>query len=371
LRLRVRKFFCDNSSCERRIFAERLTDVAQLYARGTGRQREALEWIAFSLGGEAGARLARELGLLVSPDTLLNRIRGAFQEDAGDVRVVGVDDFGFKQGNASGTIMVDLERHKIVDILEGHSTELIAQWLRQRPNLEVVARDRSNVCREGIDAGAPKARQVADRWHLLHNLTQVLENFLLTKRTELKKAATAEETMPEEPGTSESGKEDRVQSTEVPDKRPYEHIEGPARQRHERRVEQWKEIRRLHLAGAKVKDISEWTGTSRSTVYRYRELAEPPPRPVHGRKKSVLDPWKPYLIARWNEGCHNAKRLYYEIRDQGYSHSIDIVTKLLSDFRYTEEQGRKLWYEPIFPDSVHSQLPAFRLCSASNSTGGR
>jgi transposase len=341
LRLRVRKFFCDNSSCERRIFAERLTDVAQVYARGTGRQREALEWIAFSLGGEAGARLARELGLLVSPDTLLNRIRGAFQEDARDVRVVGVDDFGFKRGNAPGTIMVDLEHHKIVDILEGHSTELIAHWLGQRPNLEVVARDRSNVCREGIDAGAPKARQVADRWHLLHNLTQVLENFLLTKRTELKKAAT-EQTTPDEPGTSVADKKAHVQSTEIPDKRPYEHIEGPARKRHERIVEQWKEIRRLHLAGAKVKDISEWTGTSRSTVYRYRELAEPPPRPVHGRKKSVLDPWKPYLIARWNEGCHNAKRLYHEIREQGYSHSIDIVTKLLSDFRYTEEQGKKL-----------------------------
>jgi transposase len=114
-----------------------------------------------------------------------------------------------------------------------------------------------------------------------------------------------------------AGKTDRVPTTEIPDKRPYEHIEGPARKRHERLVEQWKEIRRLHLAGAKVKDISEWTGTSRSTVYRYRELAEPPPRPVHGRKKSVLDPWKPYLVRRWNEGCHNAKRLYYEIRDQG------------------------------------------------------
>jgi transposase len=338
----VRKCFCDEASCERRIFAERLQEVARPFARGTGRQREALEWIAFALGGEAGARLARELGLLVSPDTLLNRIRGAFRPDTKDVRMLGVDDFGFKRGNASGTIMVDLEHHKIVDILQGHSTELIARWLRQRPNLEVVARDRSNVCREGIDAGAPKARQIADRWHLLHNLTQVLENFLLTKRTELKQAATAEETTLEEPGTSKVRKEVRVSTTEIPDKRPYEHIEGPARKRHERLVEQWKEIRRLHLAGAKVKDISEWTGTSRSTVYRYRELAEPPPRPVHGRKKSVLDPWKPYLIARWNEGCHNAKLLYQEIRDQGYSHSIDIVTKLLSDFRYTEEQGKKL-----------------------------
>ena len=76
LRVRVRKFFCDEPSCERKIFAERLDNVARLHARSTGRQREALEWIAFALGGEAGARLARELGLLVSPDTLLQRIRG-------------------------------------------------------------------------------------------------------------------------------------------------------------------------------------------------------------------------------------------------------------------------------------------------------
>jgi hypothetical protein len=75
LRVRVRKFFCDQPSCERRIFAERLDEVAHVHARGTDRQREALEWIAFALGGEAGARLAHELGLLVSPDTLLNRIR--------------------------------------------------------------------------------------------------------------------------------------------------------------------------------------------------------------------------------------------------------------------------------------------------------
>jgi transposase len=78
LRVRVRKFFCDVPSCKRRVFAERLEDVARVYARTTDRQREALEWIAFALGGQAGARLARQLGLIVSPDTLLNRIREAF-----------------------------------------------------------------------------------------------------------------------------------------------------------------------------------------------------------------------------------------------------------------------------------------------------
>jgi transposase len=100
LRVRVRKFFCDLPSCERRVFAERLEDVARVYARSTDRQREALEWIAFALGGEAGARLAHELGLIVSPDTLLNRIREAFCADDENVRVLGVDDFGLGRDNA-------------------------------------------------------------------------------------------------------------------------------------------------------------------------------------------------------------------------------------------------------------------------------
>ena len=180
LRVRVRKFFCDEPACERRVFAERLDEVARVYdARTTDRRREALEWIAFALGGEAGARLARELGLLVSPDTLLNRIRGASRGNAEHVRVVGVEDFGFRRGNAPGTIVVDLERHRVVDLFEGHSVESIARWLGQRPGVEVVGRDRSNVCREGVNAGAPHALQVADRWHLLHSLALGLEEFLL------------------------------------------------------------------------------------------------------------------------------------------------------------------------------------------------
>src|SRR5215217_5447828 len=179
LRVRVRKFFCDEPSCERKIFAERLEEVTRPFARATDCQRDALEWIALALGGEAGARLARELGLLVSPDTLLNRIRGASRGNVEHVRVVGVEDFGFRRGNAPGTIVVDLERHRVVDLFEGHSVESIARWLGQRPGVEVVGRDRSNVCREGVNAGAPHALQVADRWHLLHSLALGLEEFLL------------------------------------------------------------------------------------------------------------------------------------------------------------------------------------------------
>jgi transposase len=340
----VRKFFCDEPSCKRKIFAERLEEVARVFARGTERRREALEWIAFALGGEAGARLARELGLLVSPDTLLNRIRGAFRAEAEDVRVVGVDDFAFRKGNAPGTILVDLERHEVADLFEGHSTESIARWLGRHPGVEVVARDRSHVCREGVNAGAPDALQVADRWHLLRSLALSLEEFLLRKRSALGKAAA--------PGTDgEEGRlpgsiDEDVSTLPVRLGRPYGSVEGPALKRHERLVERWEEIRKLHLAGASVKDIAEWVGTSQSTVYRYRELSEPPLRPRYRRKASVLDPYLPYLLGRWNEGCRSAKRLHQEIREQGYRYSVDTVNRLLSSFRHTENQGEKI---PLAP----------------------
>ncbi|MDQ3567084.1 MAG: ISL3 family transposase, partial [Actinomycetota bacterium] len=352
LRVRVRKFFCDEATCERRIFAERLEEVTHPFARGTDRRRGALEWIAFALGGEAGARLARKLGLLVSPDTLLNRIRGAFLADPEEVRALGVDDFGFRKGNASGTILVDLERHRVVDLFEGHSAGSIARWLGQHPGVEVVGRDRSNVCREGVNAGAPGAVQVADRWHLLHSLALGLEEFLLRKRSALGKVA--------EPGTGGKEEErlpgsidDGVSTLPVRLGRPYGSIEGPARRRHERLVERWKDIRRLHLAGARVKDISEWVGTSQSTVYRYRELSEPPPRPGYRRRASVLDPYLPYLLERWNEGCRSAKRLHQEIRERGYRHSIDTVNRLLSSFGHTEQRGKKL---PLAPRAKRGSI---------------
>jgi transposase len=339
-RVQVRKFFCDEPACGRRIFAERLDEVARVHARSTDRQREALEWIAFALGGEVGARLARELGLLASPDTLLNRIRGASRAEAEDVRVLGVDNFGFRKGNAPGTILVDLERRQIVDLFEGHSTELIEQWLRQHPGVEVASRDRSNVCREGISKGAPEAMQVADRWHLLHNLSQVLEEFLLQKRPVLKKAAA----IPEEGAEPEADSDTDV-STPGPmsPNRPrlwHARQEEKARKRHQRLIEQWKDIRHLYLAGANVRFIARKLGINPRTVYRYKDLEEPPPRQTYTTRASVLDPYVPYLLGRWEEGCRNGKQLLREIRERGYSNSERTFIRFTGELRRAGAAGK-------------------------------
>jgi transposase len=345
LRVRVRKFFCDEPSCERKIFAERLEEVTRPFARATDRQRDALEWIALALGGEAGARLARELGLLVSPDTLLNRIRGAFCADGvkNVVRVLGVDDFGLGRDGVPGTIMVDLERHRIVDLLEEHSVESLAKWLSQHPNVEVVSRDRSHICREGIAAGAPQATQIADRWHLLRNLAEKLDEFLGQKRPILE-AAARPPTQPETEGDEDSlpeGSEENLYEDPgapgplTPDRpRPgYAHRQQVSRKHYELVVERWQEIRRLHKAGTDVTGIARKLGTSRPTVYRYKDLAEPPEFGQHRRRGSVLDPWVPYILKRWEEGCRNGKKLFREIRERGYSYSESNVGRLVAELR--------------------------------------
>jgi transposase len=340
LEVRARRFFCDEASCERRIFCERLPEVAAR-ARKTGRLEEALLAIALELGGRAGARLALELGILAACDTLLRRIKGAPLPEVGKVRVLGVDDFAFKKGATYGTILVDLELHKVVDLLPERSQESLVAWFERHPGaaeVEVATRDRSNIYREGLAKGAPGATHVADRWHLLHNLTLTLEEYLLQERPVLRKAA-APEASPEEKDDADFA------SGPIMPNRPRTHdrkIEEAARKRYERLVEQWKNIRRLYLAGADLRHICRQLDISARTVYRYKDLTEPPPRPAYKRKASVLDPYVPYLVRRWSEGCHNGKRLYREIRERGYANSEETCARFTAQLRRAEARGKPI-----------------------------
>lgn len=196
LRVHARRFFCDNPKCERAIFCERLPETAP-HARKTDRLEKALLLIAFELGGEAGARVARELGLLVSPDALLNRIRKVPHPNAEEVRVLGIDDWAKKKGHSYGTILVDLERRRVVDLLPDRTAETLAGWLKAHPKIEVVSRDRYQPYIDSIRAGVPKALQVADRWHLLKNLTDAVERVLERERISLSEALKL--TLPEPP----------------------------------------------------------------------------------------------------------------------------------------------------------------------------
>lgn len=142
-----------------------------------------------ALGGVPGSRLAGRLAMPVSADTLLRLIRAAPIAAYPSPRVVGVDEWAWRRGLRYGTIFVDLERNRVLDLLPDRQADSVAAWLRRHPGVKVVARDRAGVFADGIRQGAPQARQVCDRWHLLRNLGDVLRTVANRHRRAIRQAA--------------------------------------------------------------------------------------------------------------------------------------------------------------------------------------
>lgn len=178
LRLTVRRFHCPAPGCPRRIFAERLPGLAAPGQRATASLRQAQVAIGEALGGEADARLAARLAMPTSPDSLLRRVRQQRRDPSTGPRALGVDDFAFRRGARYGTILVDLERHRVVDLLPDREAGTLAAWLRAQPGIAVVARDRANDSAQAAGEAAPEAVQVADRWPLLKNVRDALQRSL-------------------------------------------------------------------------------------------------------------------------------------------------------------------------------------------------
>ncbi len=320
LHLRVRKFFCRQPACTRRIFTERLPRLVAPYARRTARLESVLRLLAFALGGEPGARLVGHLGMTASPATLLRSLRRATVAERPTPRVLGVDDWAFRKGHRYGTILVDLEQHRVVEVLPARNAEPLVDWLQAHPGVEVFSRDRAPAYAEAARKGAPRAIQVADRWHLLQNLVEALERCLLRFRPALKAAAgMGDSILGPLPG---SGEIDLV---------PWrQRAEATSQQRHANKVERYEQMRTLRDAGFTVLDIAQIVGATRRTVYRYLALEGPPERQRPQRAgRGVLAPYEPYLVQRWAEGCRNRSRLCREIRLLGYRHSARTVSLFL------------------------------------------
>lgn len=321
---RCRRFFCINPHCRQQIFSERLPEVAEPYARKTRRLTVILRAIAFVCGGEEGARLLDRLAIPASPDTLLREIRRTRDDNCPTVRVVGVDDWALRRGQRYGTILVDLERHCPVDLLPERSAEALASWLGAHPEVEVVSRDRGDCYIKGAEQGAPQATQVADRWHLLHNLQEALVLVVDRHRQKLKEAAklaqlaSSESELPEVSSAAVPPTPSQAKSTRV--------------RRHQRRLERFQQVIELHAQGVAIREIARRLHMHRRTIRLWLERESLPERAVPPSHRSV-DIWTEYLQHRWQAGCHNASALTAELKAQGYKGSYDMVRRCVEAWR--------------------------------------
>jgi transposase len=342
LQVWVRRFRCSHRRCSRRIFAERLPELAAPHARRTVAQQAALRVLGCALGGQAGGRVAARLGLPASRDTLLRLVRTTPLPAVGTPGVVGIDDFAVRRGDRFGTAVVDLERHRLVDLLPDRSVELVAPWLAQYPSLQVVARDRSEIYAAASTQGAPQATQIVDRFHLIKNLGEALERFLLTKGSCLRQVTLA----PTAEGTPTAPPE------EAPHAPHLQRLAEASHQRLARRVEQYEVVHQLHARGVDVLRIAEAVGISRPTVYRYVHMPEPPqPKRAPRPQRALLDPYLPYLLRRWDEGCQNGQRLWAEVHDQGFRGSPSTVFRAVARLRRQQRTGQRL--NPLPPARRH------------------
>ncbi|WP_165982909.1 ISL3 family transposase [Dankookia rubra] len=326
LRVQARRFRCVEPECPRLTFAERLANSAPPAARRTGRLDDLQRHLGLAAGGEVGSRLAARLAMPVSADTLLRMARrtGAAPQSRSLVRVLAVDEWAWRRGRRYGTVLADLERDRVVDLLPDRSAESLAAWLKANPGIAVVARDRAGVYADGVRQGAPDAVEVTDRWHLLRNLGDAVHAAAERHHAGARRIAREVMQQPGVPSSSPAAVGARPGAAWRPS--------AAARARRQGRFE---EAARLHAAGASLSAISRQLGADRKTLRQWLRAGAMPfwRQP---RRGSVLDPYCDHLERRWTEGRHNAARLWRELAALGFSGRDAIVRSWATERRRTE-----------------------------------
>jgi len=311
------------------------------YGRQTGRLLELLQLIGYALGGEAGWRLAERIGVESSPDTILRKLKQSAAPKTAPVRVLGVDDWAWRKGHEYGTIWVDLERHQPVDLLPDREAETLRRWLEAHPGIRIVSRDRASAYAEGARKGASEALQVADRFHILCNLTQALQRVLERLAGTLRqiRIPQAEDTnvCPSPSDTNSSNAPENMLASDA----PTVMTEEAARQsRHQKLSQERRERRRARFEavvaasqkGLSDRAIARELGMGAKTVARFLRAGQFPECAPRYRR-TALTPFQDYLARRGAEGCHNATQLCRELQQQGYTGQRSRVRDFLRPWR--------------------------------------
>jgi transposase len=310
LLLQVRKYFCEEATCQRKIFVERLAPFIDTHGRVTRRLFQVVQVIGLATGGRLGVRVTDRIGIATSRQTILRRIMALPTEPAAPVIELGIDDFSFRRGRSFGTILVNLQTRQIIDILASRKAEIAAEWMASHPEIRLVSRDRGTDYISAATSGAPQAVQCADRFHVLKNLGETLERCLARHLAAKRKA----QGLP--PGEEQISIEEAPRSARRSSK-----VEQKQKAYREERLACYEQVVALRDRGFSHQAIADRVGIGHSTVSRWI-AAGTLPETRRGPYASRIDPYLPYLFERWDSGCRNMVRLHQELVQQGYRGSL-------------------------------------------------
>ena len=334
LMLTVRKFVCSSPTCPRKIFTERLPGLVASYGRMTRRLIALLQALGLGAGGQLGTRQADRSGIATTPSTLLRHVMQLPAPLTRAVRVLGVDDFAWKKRFTYGTILVDLERRKIIDVLADRESATVEAWLKEHPEVAFVSRDRGKDFTKAATLGAPQAQQVVDRFHVVKNLSEVLQEILGHCRAEIRQGETSL------PQLEKAGEEPTrpLPTAATWQQRTPAHVKKVHQARQASRDDRYTQMTTLRAQGLTQSEVAKRMGMSERAVRQWLKRGAAPTNERQFRRRSVFDPYAAYVLQRWQDGMHEAKQLYEEIQVQGFSGTVRIVQRFVRALRDDPEK---------------------------------
>ncbi|RJF75940.1 ISL3 family transposase [Deinococcus cavernae] len=309
LSLRVRRFLCLNPACSMHTFSS-VSKALPAFSRRTARLQTVLARLGFGMGAERAATTSHDFHISASPDAILRIMKTQPLPDTWTPRVLGVDDWAIRKGQTYGTILIDLERHQVIDVLKDRSTAVLRDWLKAHPGIEIITRDRASDYSRAVTEAAPKALQIADRWHLLCNLSGLVREWILRERSKWKEVISTVKTKLAEP----------------------ESVTKTGRKTGEGRRQQYQEVILLGKSGGTYKEIAAQTGVPYATVrWWLRGDGSPDDR------SPLTEAHRDKIKACWTAGIDSSLEILRQLKEMGYTGSVDPVRRLL--YHLDLEQG--------------------------------
>jgi transposase len=304
VRLRIRRMRCPVTECARQTFREQVPGLVERYQRRTVRLGEQVRAVVRELAGRASARLLPALGIAVGRDTAVRVLLGIPLPDHVVPRVLGIDDFALRRCHKYATVVIDADTGARIDVLAGRGAQVVADWLRAHPGVEVVCRDGSTAYAQAVRDALPNAIQVADRWHLWRGLCDAVGKEVAAHSacwaavTGLREGKLAETTL-----------------------------------------QRWQQVHTLLEAGVGLLDCSRRLGLALNTVKRYARAATPERiQRVPKYRACMVDPYRDHLRARREqEPGVGATALLAEIRALGYNGSHNLLVRYLNQGRHLDD----------------------------------